>query len=190
MPEQPSSPIPHISPIPLLPIHPIFLIGFMGAGKTTLGQAAATQLERPFVDLDHYIEARAGRTVQEIFACEGEAAFRAREQAALTELSKGLAGAAIVACGGGAPCFGDNLARMQRGGTVVYLSVPPQELARRLAPAKAHRPLIAGVEDADLLAFISQLLARREPYYQQAKVILPNPTTQSLLTAIAALEGD
>jgi shikimate kinase len=132
---------------------PIFLIGFPGSGKSTVGLL-----------LDAVIEQEAGATVREIFAAEGEAAFRAREAQALRRVAS--AGPQVVAVGGGAPCFGDNLDVMIGAGVVVCLSAPVPVLVQRLGDA-ATRPLLAGT---DLQAEVTRRLAEREPYYRRAPV--------------------
>jgi len=149
----------------------IFLIGYMGCGKTTLGQAVARRTGVPFTDLDEYVEAKAGMSISEIFALRGEAAFRQMEREALEELaSPPGTGAAIVACGGGTPCFGDNMELMNRLGTTVHLTASHARLLERLAVARAHRPLIASLSDDELGRFIAEKYAERLPWYSQAAV--------------------
>ncbi len=147
--------------------HTIFLIGFMGCGKTTLGRALEARCGVRFVDLDDYIEARAGMTVTEIFATRGEAAFRAMEREALMSLSD--AGAVtVVACGGGTPCFGDNMEMMNSRGATVWLTSDTQRLFERLSVARASRPLIARLDDGELRGFIDAKLCERTPHYAKA----------------------
>ncbi|TAE52543.1 MAG: shikimate kinase [Bacteroidetes bacterium] len=150
----------------------IFLIGFMGAGKTTLGRHAARRLNIPFTDLDEYIEAQQGCKVQDIFAEKGEAAFRALEAAALQEIHHSSATPGIIATGGGTPCYGDNLLMMKQMGRVIYLRQDPAILTGRLREHKAERPLVAQVPDAELGAFIRDLITKREAWYMQADVVL------------------
>jgi shikimate kinase len=157
----------------------IFLIGFMGAGKTTLGRAAAAQLGWPFYDLDEYIEARTGRSISALFGERGEAAFRQLEREALEELTLSLPAPGILSLGGGAPCyFPDIMAWLGARGRTVYLRVSPQALAGRLRPHKAARPLLREVPDAQLPAFIAALLQEREKAYLQAAVILEGDSLQ------------
>lgn len=143
----------------------IFLIGFMGSGKTTLGKKLARVMGYDFVDLDKVIETRAGQSIPDFFAKHGEEAFRALERDCL---QTGLpAGNTVVATGGGAPCYYDNMEWMNRHGVTVYLMLEPKALASRLK-GSADRPLISGLSGAELLAYIEEKLALREPYYRKA----------------------
>ena len=145
------------------------LVGLPGAGKTTLGRQLAAHFNRPFLDLDHAIEARTGRSVREIFAGEGEAGFRAVE-AAVLRATLGAGGPPLVlATGGGTPCFQDNMALLNRAGITLWLDVPVAELAARLAPEEvAKRPLIAAAGGAE--AWLRETLAARKGFYAQARV--------------------
>ncbi|MDD6907185.1 MAG: shikimate kinase, partial [Bacteroidaceae bacterium] len=130
----------------------IFLIGFMGSGKTTLGKAFARAMQLQFIDLDWYIEERFHKTVQELFAERGEEGFREIERRMLHEV--GEFEDVIIAAGGGTPCFFDNIQYMNRVGKTVFLDVVPEVLFRRLNIAKSKRPLLAGKDDAELMSFI------------------------------------
>ena len=130
----------------------IFLIGFMGSGKTTLGKAFARAMQLQFIDLDWYIEERFHKTVQELFAERGEEGFREIERRMLHEV--GEFEDVIIAAGGGTPCFFDNIQYMNRVGKTVFLDVVPEVLFRRLKIAKSKRPLLAGKDDAELMSFI------------------------------------
>lgn len=144
----------------------IFLVGFMGSGKTYWGKRLSASVELPFIDLDGLIVSRMGQSIPELFAIHGEAGFRRIEQFLLHEL---LAGdAAVVATGGGAPCFFDNMDRMNRDGRTIYLQVPVDVLAERLGRDMQKRPLLSGLTPADLPAFIEQLLQKRAPFYEMA----------------------
>jgi shikimate kinase len=147
----------------------VYLIGFMGAGKTHTGRRLARLLEVPFIDLDQWIEEAAGRPITEIFAREGETGFREREREALHR----TAGYddAVVATGGGLPCFFDNLHWMNQHGLTIYLQVPPLILRQRLLRGLAHRPLLTGKDEQELQSYILDKLQERSPYYQQAEVI-------------------
>ena len=147
----------------------IFLIGFMGSGKTHTGKLLARILQLPFIDLDGYIESQTGRSVTELFAEAGEVRFRELEAAALRDLLRW--NAAIIACGGGTPCYHNNMEWMNENGVTVYLETPPEVLARRLAPEMGHRPLLHGQTPETLPDFIAGRLALREPFYRQAGVI-------------------
>lgn len=144
----------------------IFLIGYMGSGKTTLGKAVAAATGCSFVDLDDYIEHTAGMTIREIFDTRGEAAFREMEREAVLSLAG--RGINLVACGGGTPCHGDNMRMLDASGLTVYLKAPHSSLLSRLKEGRAQRPLIARLNDEELSAFISTQLAAREPFYSRA----------------------
>lgn len=147
----------------------IFLIGYMGAGKTTLGKALARKLELSFVDLDWYIEERFHRTVGELFTERGETGFRELERAMLHEV--GAFENVIISTGGGAPCFFDNMNFMNQNGISVFLYVPPDRLFHRLRIAKQQRPILQGKQDDELKAFIICALEQREPFYGQAQYV-------------------
>ena len=145
---------------------PIFLVGYMAAGKTTLGKYAARRLGREFIDLDRYIEARFMRSVSELFAELGEEKFREIERNMLHEV--GEFDNVLVAAGGGTPCFFDNMEYMKRCGIVVYLTCSVDVICRRLIAAKNKRPLVDGVRAEDLPDVVGRMLTLREPVYIQA----------------------
>lgn len=145
---------------------PIFLIGYMGCGKTTLGEALRSFAGVDFVDLDQYIEEREHMSISSIFAQRGEDEFRRIEQEALHEVASRQA---VIACGGGTPCRPGNMELMNSCGTTVWLNVPQDVLYRRLREGRAKRPLIAGKTDEQLRDFIAKSLHDREPYYSQAQ---------------------
>ena len=145
---------------------PIFLIGFMGVGKTTLGRALAASRGLEFVDLDRLIEAREGRAIRRIFAEDGEERFRMIERDALAEAATRRD--AIVACGGGTPCFHGNMDLMNASGLTVRLTARPDVLLRRLSEQQASRPLLDGLDRPALERFIARAEAAREPYYSLA----------------------
>ncbi|NLX72598.1 MAG: shikimate kinase [Bacteroidales bacterium] len=146
----------------------VFLIGFMGSGKSTVGHLLARSIDWQFIDLDHYIEKTQKRTVAEIFASDGEQIFRQIEREALHQVAK--FDKVIVATGGGSPCFENNMEFMNREGLTIYLELTPEVLMQRLKDAKASRPLIAGKNEAELLDFIKSKLKEREAYYKKAAV--------------------
>ena len=119
----------------------IFLIGYMGAGKTTVGKVLSRQLELSFIDLDHYIEGRYHKTVGQLFAEKGEDAFR------------------------------DNMEFMNGAGQTVYLKVSVEELAKRLELCKSTRPILEGRSGDELRAFIAESLEKREPFYSKASIV-------------------
>lgn len=147
----------------------IFLIGFMGSGKSYVGKKLARLMQRPFIDLDNRIETNAQRSIREIFAQDGEAAFRQMERQALHETAQ--LDSAVIACGGGVPCFFDNIAWMNANGVTIYLRVPEEVLFRRLKAGKVHRPLLRDLSDTELRQYIRDKLAERELFYRQASVI-------------------
>ena len=147
----------------------IFLIGYMGAGKTTVGKVLSRQLGLSFIDLDHYIEGRYHKTVGQLFAERGEEAFRDVERRMLREVA--MFEDVLVSTGGGAPCFFDNMEFMNRAGKTVFLDVHPDVLFRRLRVAKQQRPILQGKEDDELKTFIIQALEKRAPFYHQAHYI-------------------
>jgi shikimate kinase len=166
----------------------IYLIGFMGSGKTTVGRLLAPKLVAKFptklpncvfVDLDHYIEQQQGLTVAEIFAKPGdeggEAYFRELERKYLNEVMTKFPNA-VISTGGGTPCFNDNMERMNADGVTVYLKYSPEMLARRLGTSRGVRPLLAGKSQEELLAYVKETLSEREVYYNQANVVVAEPS--------------
>ncbi len=141
----------------------------MGSGKSYTGKQLAERLSYDFQDLDDAIEAKAGKTIREIFADEGEAHFRQLERQCLQKL--GEQPQLVVATGGGAPCFFDNMELMNAAGLTIFLDTSVETLVQRLKPEIAHRPLLAGKSDAELQEFITQKLSERRPFYEQAKVL-------------------
>ncbi|MDR0987842.1 MAG: shikimate kinase [Prevotellaceae bacterium] len=144
----------------------IFLVGYMGAGKTTLGKALAHALGISFVDLDWYIEERFHQTISELFHIRGEAAFRQTEREMLHEAAEFEN--VIISTGGGTPCFFDNMEFMNRQGQTLFLNVAPEVLFRRLRIAKQQRPILQGKSDEELRTFIDEALAARIDTYRQA----------------------
>ena len=149
---------------------PIFLIGYMGCGKTTLGEVLASQMGLQYIDLDEFIEQRQGMTITEIFDEMGENRFRELE----TEVLLDVAGMAdvIIGCGGGTPCHGDNMELMNKAGTTVWLTTSPERItARLLLPdQKAKRPKVASPPDEAVLSLVERELQARTPYYAQAQL--------------------
>lgn len=148
---------------------PIFLIGYMASGKTTLGRALSERAGVEFVDLDEFIERFEGMTIARIFSERGEAGFREAERAALHTLAAAPASARrVIACGGGTPCFFDNMDFMNRVGTTIFLQAQTATLCRRLELQRAERPLLAGVPSEKLPEVIETALAKRMPHYSRA----------------------
>ena len=146
----------------------IFLTGYMGAGKTTLGKAFAREMNVPFIDLDWYIEERFHKSIRELFTERGEASFRELERNMLHEV--GEFEDVVVSTGGGTPCFFDNMEYMNGCGQTVFLDVHPDILFRRLRVAKQQRPILQGKTDEDLRTFIVEALDKREPFYSQSYI--------------------
>lgn len=147
----------------------IFLIGYMGAGKTTLGKAFAREMGLTFIDLDWYIEERFHKTVRQLFEERTENGFRELEKKMLHEVADFEN--VIIATGGGTPCFFDNMDYMNQSGETVFLNATEETLFRRLRIAKQQRPLLAQKTDEELKAFIGEALAARMTHYSKAKHI-------------------
>lgn len=147
----------------------IFLIGFMGSGKSHVGKRLAQLLGWDFVDLDDYLEQQEGRSINDIFAQDGADHFRKLEQHYLHKVITHPK--IIVATGGGAPCFFDNLQWMNRHGLTIYLNTPISILTERLQYGMEHRPLLQGKTYWELKDFISDKLVERSNYYEGASVI-------------------
>ncbi|WP_423126287.1 shikimate kinase [Gaoshiqia sp. Z1-71] len=167
----------------------IYLIGYMGSGKTTLGRELASKLSMSFLDLDKYIEKTYFKTIPQLFEEEGEKAFRLKEQSCLHEVSE--FDDVIIATGGGAPCFFDNIQVMNDTGYCVFLDVDTEELAGRLMKSKSERPLIKDKSPEELAGFIDGMMGKRRPYYEQANYIVSgtNITVEEILKRIE-LEHD
>lgn len=148
----------------------IILVGYMGAGKTTVGRQLAMSLGLSFYDLDWYIEERFHRRVPQIFAEMGEEGFRDMEHRMLHEVAEFEN--VVLSCGGGTPCFYDNMEYMNSLAETVYLKARPDVLAMHLRMGKVERPLIKGKSEEELLQYIRESLKEREPYYMQAKHVL------------------
>ena len=166
----------------------VWLVGMMGVGKSTVGQLVASRLGVPFVDLDDRVEAAAHATIAELFAREGEHGFRAREAAEVARAAHEAD--AVIAVGGGAPCFGENLTNMLSSGIVVWLSAPVDELAARVGDGTRRPLLAAGATPAKRRETIARLLEARTPYYARATVTIdtgglpPSRVASAVLDAI------
>ena len=157
----------------------IFLIGFMGSGKTHWGKQLATQLKIPFFDLDDVISSKENKTIAEIFAHAGEEAFRVKEREVLESLIDENA-SMVVSCGGGTPCFFNNIERMKKYGVVIWLNTHVEVLVQRLIKEKEKRPLIKNVQDTDLRSYIVRKLNERRMYYEQADVVIDKEDSISI----------
>jgi shikimate kinase len=164
----------------------IFLVGFMGSGKNWWGSTLAGKLDIPFVDLDKEIELSTGMDIVSIFEEKGEAFFRDKETAVLQSLYDKLTGkvtsndssvkfaTAIIATGGGTPCFGENMKWMNQHGLTVWLNPSIAELVDRLEKETEKRPLLKGKTVEELTIFIEKKLAERNPFYNLAKIEIKN----------------
>jgi shikimate kinase len=157
----------------------IYLIGFMGSGKSFTGQQLAAALHLPFVDLDERIEQTEKRSIAQVFESEGESYFRSIE----AQLLRGTLAddPAVISCGGGTPCFHQNIDWINANGLSIYLKASVTLLAKRLKKGQEHRPLIRGFNQGELEAYIAERLAQRELYYSQAKISLIQDDNQSLV---------
>lgn len=147
---------------------PIFIIGYMACGKTTFGRALAKSLGRQFIDLDFFIEQRFRMSISEIFRTRGEEAFRKIESNILREVGSMLN--VVISCGGGTPCFFDNMDFMLGAGLTVFLRTSPEIILKRLLINRSRRPLLAATPPEELRAKIEADLAAREPVYARAHI--------------------
>jgi shikimate kinase len=145
----------------------IILIGYMGSGKTTIGKALSKETGMMFYDLDWYIESRMHKTVAQLFAERGEEGFRKIEYNMLHEVAEFED--VIISCGGGTPCFFDNMDYLNQQGDVVYLKATPETLYKHLLMGKVERPLLKGKTPDELIAYITEHLKERAPYYEKAR---------------------
>lgn len=149
---------------------PVFIIGMPASGKTTFGRALARKLGRQFIDLDFCIAQRFHATVGELFARDGEEAFRRREAAMLREV--GELDDVVVSCGGGTPCFSENMEYMNGRGLTVCLRATPERLRERMLLGGDRRPLVKGKTEEEIDAYIARTLEERRPYYSMARISL------------------
>lgn len=148
----------------------IILVGYMGAGKTTVGKELAKSMGLMFYDLDWYITSRMRRTVAQIFEEGGEEGFRLVEHNMLHEVAEFEN--VVISCGGGTPCFFDNMDYMNRQGETVYLKASPEVLCEHLKMGKSVRPLLLNKTPEEVQVFVREQLERREPFYAKAKHVL------------------
>lgn len=168
---------------------PIFLIGYMYSGKTTVGRLLATRLGLPFYDLDLAIEEKYHTTISILFERYGETAFRKIEQQMLHSMSQ--KGDAIIATGGGTPCFFDNMDYILNHGHSIYLKLSVEEILQRESSSHRRRPLLAGLTHEEMAAKINSQLSERETFYQQAELTFPayDPDIESIVKAIEKLKS-
>lgn len=145
----------------------LFLVGYMGSGKSTIGKLLATRLDRKFLDLDDLIELINNNSITNLFNQFGEEYFREKETQALHQL-KGKHNL-VIATGGGCAASGNNMHWMNDQGTTIYLRCHPGVLFHRIAPEKKKRPLLSGMEDVDIMEYMVESLKKRLPFYIQAR---------------------
>lgn len=153
----------------------IFLIGFMGSGKSTIGRGLAAKMDMKFIDLDTHIQEMQNQTIEQIFKSQGETFFRELECKYLREIAQN-ADNIVISTGGGTPCWGDNMEVIKRAGISIYLKCSPEMLSDRLLNSKHKRPLIEGKNETELKDYIKTTLHQRELFYNQASIIIANPS--------------
>lgn len=158
----------NVSPLATLPGANIFLIGFMGSGKSHWGKIWASVNQLTFIDLDEMIENKEGKSIASIFETHGEDYFRRKEAEALRSC-EGLQNT-IVACGGGTPCFYENMQWMNDHGLTIYIASTAEEILQRVLNEKEKRPLLKKLNEQELLLFIDQKVKERAAFYEMAKV--------------------
>lgn len=167
----------------------IFLVGFMGSGKTFIGERLAETLFYDFIDTDALLEKKTRQTIAEIFEKNGENNFRELEHAILSELKekKGC----IISTGGGVPCFYGNMEIMNAHGITVYLKVHPDIIVKRISEQRSHRPLLKIFkDDTELLVFVKNKIAEREKFYEQAQFIIDaDGNAEEIIKKIVSLSG-
>ena len=167
----------------------IFLVGFMGCGKTATGKRLADQIGWQFVDLDKFIESRYCKTIPQLFTAVGETEFRSIERQALLEVADYEQ--VVISTGGGAACFFNNMDEMNARGATVYLQASPEDLTARLQCAKVERPLLKGKTAEELALYVRELLAQREVGYNKAHITIetsPDKNFAHISSLIEALE--
>lgn len=148
----------------------IFLIGFMGCGKSKMGKALASKLNKTFIDLDDLVVLKNQMSIPELFANFGEVGFREKEKDILQQSA--FADDVIIATGGGAPCFFNNMDWMNDNGLTIFIDTQVEILTDRLINAHVERPLVKGKSHEELTAFIEMKLKERRPFYNKAHIIL------------------
>ncbi|MDR3129810.1 MAG: shikimate kinase [Tannerellaceae bacterium] len=168
----------------------IFLVGYMGVGKTTIGQVLAQRIVFSFIDLDKYIEGRYGMTISLLFKEKGEEAFREIERQMLLEVSSFED--VVISTGGGTPCYHSNMENMKKTGITIYLRASTEELARRIETSCNIRPILAGRRGEELREFIRNSLQQREMFYNQASLAwnVPSLETNADIQQVASSLAD
>lgn len=145
----------------------LYIVGYMASGKTTFGRALASRTGRTFLDLDAEIEKLYGKSIPEIIEEFGEAEFRRIESETLKQTAS--LHNAIISCGGGTPCYRDNMEFMTLHGMTLWLVASPERIAERIVAAGPTRPLVSGLKGEELIGFVKSHLLRRQPYYCKAQ---------------------
>ncbi len=168
----------------------IFIIGFMTAGKSREGKRLAKLMKMKFIDLDRVIEANEKRTVSEIFTEKGEEYFRAKEGGALRAINTNEN--CIVSCGGGTPCFFDNMNWMLKQGIVVWLKISTEEILKRVGESKKKRPLLNNLNGVKLINFIQEKYNEREVFYSKAPIQIntENISIENLMQMILSYKNE
>lgn len=150
----------------------LFLVGYAGSGKSSLGKRLSRALGMPFIDTDKRVEESEGATIADIFYYEGESYFRSAERSVVEAIAV-AEGNAIIATGGGLPTWQDNMAWLNAHGTTLYISRSAEQILSRLsAYGREKRPMFRGKSDEELLEFMRQQMGEREPYYAQASMVV------------------
>lgn len=165
----------------------VFILGYMGSGKSTVGKKLAKKMLYSFIDLDKFIEEKYSRKIADIFIEEGEDTFRKIEREALDDVVK--MDNVVISLGGGTPCFYDNMDIIQENGISIYLKMTASALLQRLQKAKVERPLLKGMGENEKMEFIQQQLGERERFYLRTHLIFNgfNPNVDLLLAQIREL---
>ena len=148
----------------------VVLVGFMGAGKSTIGKELANSLQLPFVDSDQLIEEQEGKSIRELFETIGEDAFRSLEAQVVRSLN--VHDPMVIAVGGGLPVYHNNMEFLNGNGLTIYLNHEPEVLVERLVADRFHRPLVSNLSKVDLLKFVQQSIQERDTFYKKAKITL------------------
>ena len=149
----------------------LFLVGYMGCGKSTLGRKVARRLHFDFYDTDAMVERQTGCSVADIITYEGETRFREYEREALERTAE--VDMAVISTGGGLPVWSDNMERLHALGRTVYIRRMPEQIASRLSPyGRQRRPKLRGLNDEELVEFMRKNMAEREPVYSRADLVL------------------
>lgn len=146
----------------------IYLVGYMGCGKSTLGKKLASLIKAPFYDLDALVEQQTGMSISEIFDTLGEKGFREIESQCLRNIPGGIR--TIISCGGGTPCYGDNMDYMNRSGLTVYIKIPAEIIASRLFYSENKRPLLPYQSREILKDHVARMMEQREQFYSRARL--------------------